>query len=106
MALLVAASTGAAVLVSWQASRSGQLAWDGECWHWDTYGDLYSSEESTLSVIADAQSALLLLLETASGPRQWLWVERVSQPERWMDLRRAIYCLRRSSSPRAENLIQ
>jgi hypothetical protein len=99
VALLLVACTGSAAWVSWQTSCSGRLGWDGEHWHWDTLGDSSLSEESTLSVVADAQFALLLLFETASGARRWLWLERASQPERWMDLRRAVYCPHRASIP-------
>jgi hypothetical protein len=99
VALLVAVCTGAAALLSWQNRCSGQLGWDGECWHWDTLGDLPKAEESTLSVIVDVQSGLLLLFETAGNTKHWLWVEQVSQPERWMDLRRAVYSPRREDAP-------
>ena len=99
LALLVAISTGATALVSWLTSGNGRLAWDGQCWHWDVLGDMSLDEVSSLSVIADVQSGMLLLFETASRSRRWLWVEQVSQPERWMDLRRAVYCQRREVVP-------
>ena len=94
--LLLAACTGAAAWVSWQTRRNGHVAWDGECWHWDAGDDMSSSEESKLSVVADIQSALLLSFEAEGRAKQWLWVDRASQPERWMDLRRAVYSPRRA----------
>lgn len=103
LAMLLAMCAGTTAFVNWRASCSGQLTWDGECWHWDAVGDLSSSEESTLSVIADVQSALLLLFETPGSPRRWLWIERVSQPERWMDMRRAVYSSRREPLPFASS---
>lgn len=99
VSLLVAVCTGAAAFLNWQTRCNGQLAWDGECWHWDTPGDLLVAQESTLSVIADVQSGLLLLFETEGNTKRWLWVEQVSQPERWMDLRRAVYSPRREFAP-------
>ena len=99
LAMLVAVCAGATALVSWRTSCSGQLTWDGESWHWDALGDLSSSEESTLSVVADVQSALLLLFETSGRTRRWFWVERVSRPERWMDMRRAVYSSHREPVP-------
>ncbi len=101
VAAVVAAGTGLAALMSWRASRCGQLAWDGQSWHWDSLTRLCSSEQSKLSVVVDAQFALLLLFEAVSGTRHWLWVERKSQPERWMDLRRAVYSAHRVVKPPA-----
>lgn len=116
VAPVVAVGTSLAALASWRASCCGQLAWDGQYWHWDSPGDLSSSEQSKLSVIVDAQSALLLVVEAVSGATHWLWVERSSQPERWTDLRRAVYSPHReptlpaesssSSSPIVEKLNQ
>ena len=99
LAILGAVCAGVTALVSWRTNGSGQLTWDGECWHWDAIGDLFASKESTLSVIADVQSALLLLFETSGSGRRWFWVERVSRPERWMDLRRAVYASHREPVP-------
>lgn len=99
LAMLVAVCVGVTAWVSWRTSCSGQLTWDGECWHWDTFGDRSSSEDCTLSVVADVQSALLLLLEMPGYTRRWFWIERGSQPERWMDLRRAVYSSSRGSAP-------
>lgn len=93
--MLVAVCAGVTAFVSWRTCCSGQLTWDGECWHWDTLGDLSSTDEFTLAVVVDAQSALLLLLEKPGNTRYWFWIERVSQPERWMDMRRAVYSSRR-----------
>ena len=99
VAAVAAAGTALAALMSWRASRCGQLAWDGQRWHWDSLTKLSSSEQSQLSVIVDVQFALLLSFEAISGTRCWLWVERESQPERWMDLRRAVYSAHRTAIP-------
>jgi hypothetical protein len=94
LGLTTAAITGAVVGWTWQTSCAGELTWDGECWHWDTPGDL-SSQAPTVSVAIDLQVAMLLLFDSPVGAKQWLWVERVSQTERWMDLRRAVFARRR-----------
>lgn len=99
LAAVVALCAGTAALLSWQKICRGHLTWDGECWHWDALGDLSSSQASTLSVVADVQSALLLLLENPGDTRRWFWIERVSRPERWMDMRRAVYASRREPAP-------
>lgn len=98
-ALLSSVGGGLAVWWSWRTSATGLLTWDGECWHWEALGDLRSTGEILLSVVADAQFGVLLLAEAEGRHTQWLWVERRSQPERWMDLRRAIYASRRNAMP-------
>lgn len=105
LALLATTGIGTAAGWAWQTSCTGQLTWNGECWYWDTLGDLSSSQVSSVSVIADVQFALLVFLDSPGSAKRWLWVERASQAERWMDLRRAVFASRRDpkSSGRSTN---
>jgi hypothetical protein len=73
------------------------LDWDGKSWNWAASGDLSHSGEATVSVIVDAQNALLVLTERSGNKKQWLLLERAAQPERWMDLRRAVFGLARDA---------
>jgi toxin CptA len=90
---------GAAVLVSgwmlWQGWRnvasSGQLAWDGSCWRWESVSHQTVSGELTLAVIADLQQILWVVLDDGHGFRLWFCAERSAFPERWLDFRRAVY---------------
>ena len=92
----VLCGTGLAVRRSWSHTPSGQLAWNGDAWRWESSSYQTGSTEQELSVIADFQGALLLRLENQTGAGLWLWAEKSGMPERWMDLRRAVYSPHRS----------
>jgi len=82
---------GLAARITWGNLPGGQLAWDGDVWHWESPGYQTGVGEHALSVIADFQQRLLLRLENQAGASLWLWVEKNAMPERWLDLRRAVY---------------
>ena len=82
---------GLAARNSWRHLPSGQVAWDGEVWRWESPSYQTGSAEQTLGVIADLQHHLLVRLENHAGASLWLWLEKKTMPERWMDLRRAVY---------------
>lgn len=91
LALVVLAGAGAAAYAGWRNAPAGRLAWDGEVWRWESLGYQAGVAEYELRVLADLQHALLLRLENQAHACLWLWVERRSMPERWLDLRRAVY---------------
>ena len=82
---------GLAARTTWDNLPGGQLAWDGDVWRWESPGYQTGAGEHALSVIADFQQRLLLRLENQAGASLWLWVEQYAMPERWLDLRRAVY---------------
>ena len=82
---------GLAARTSWDNLPSGQLAWDGAVWRWESAGYQTGLADHELSVIADFQQRLLLRLENQARASLWLWVEQSAMPERWLDLRRAVY---------------
>lgn len=82
---------GLAARITWNNLPAGQLAWDGDVWRWESVVYQTGAGEHALSVIADFQQRLLLRLENPDGASLWLWVEQNAMPERWMDLRRAVY---------------
>jgi toxin CptA len=94
----------AAVLVSGWALRQGwrndvnggQLAWDGSCWRWESIRDQTVSGELELSVLADLQQIMVVMLDGGNGSRLWFCAERSAFPERWLDFRRAVYSVRRT----------
>lgn len=94
-AVLVA---GVAAYKGWKNTPTGQLAWDGEIWRWESMGYQTGIAPYELSVIADMQHVLLLRLENQARARLWLWAERKALPERWLDLRRAVYSPHRSQA--------
>ncbi|WP_092130665.1 hypothetical protein [Polaromonas sp. YR568] len=97
---------GVAAGLAWQRAPVGRLAWDGEIWRWE--GPAYQAGivEYELSVLGDFQQLLLLRLENPDHPSLWLWVERRAMPQRWLDLRRAVYSPRKlPSSPWQHDLL-
>ena len=88
---------GFAVRTSWKHLPTGQLAWDGEVWRRESPGYQTGTAEQNLSVIADFQHRMLLRLENQAGASLWLWLEKTSMPERWLDLRRAVFSPHKSS---------
>ena len=105
MALAVLAA-GCAAVRGWKNSPLGLLHWDGQCWHWESPGGQSDTPVQGLSVALDFQQVLLLRLETGDRAGLWLWAERSSQSERWLDLRRAVYAHHRLSPLSADSRAQ
>lgn len=96
---------GVAARTRWNHPPSGQLAWNGEAWRWESPSYQTGSTEQELSVIADFQHTLLLQFENKTGASLWLWLERNTMPERWLDLRRAVYSPHKSASALQHDLL-
>ncbi len=86
-------------LVTWLRSPAGALKWDASArkeeggsgaWSWHQAGAAVPMPLSRLECKLDLQSRILLRLRTSGTSACWVWAERRSQSERWMDLRRAI----------------
>lgn len=91
---------GCSVFLGLKSARSGVLEWDGQVWHWESTGYQAGVAEYQVVVAADFQHMVLLQLENQANARLWLWTERSALPERWLDLRRAVY------SPHREQVFQ
>ena len=91
---------GGALFLGLKSSRAGTLTWDGQVWHWASTGYRAGVAEYQVAVAADFQHLVLLQLENQANARLWLWAERRALPERWLDLRRAVY------SPQREQVFQ
>lgn len=89
----------AAALHFWFRSPIGLLAWSGQSWALDTRLGLHAV--STLDVRLDLQSFLWLRLHRPGMRPQWVWLERSAAPERWLDLRRAVYSRPKPGAPGA-----
>jgi toxin CptA len=82
---------------------AGVLEWDGISWHWvaavqakDDQSELaepvgQAEQEGMISVRFDGQHCMLVKLDGAVGLSRWLWLERGCAPQRWHDMRRAVY---------------
>lgn len=97
VAFLAVLFAGVAVRSGINNLPTGQLVWDGKAWRWESAGYQTGVAEYEVAVVADLQSRLLLRLENPASASLWLWLERSALPERWLDLRRAIYSTRRAS---------
>jgi len=77
----------------WWHQPCGSLQFDGEAW--SLYRALPAGRALALSaspeVLLDLQGYLWVRILPVGHSPLWLWLERSSQPERWMDLRRAVY---------------
>ena len=83
------------------SSGEGHIAWDGALWHSEGLNHPTPAGANAafdLHVIVDLQVALLLRLADAQHRPRWLWVSRKRCPERWLDLRRAVYGPARSAA--------
>ncbi len=80
---------------NWWRMPQGMVAWDGHDWGWTSSG---RTELGRVHPGMDLQ-AFLLLRFAANAGSHWLWLERSHCPERWDDLRRAVYSRARPQSP-------
>lgn len=97
LALVAVFLAGVAAWIGAQRVPAGQLVWTGETWRWESGSYQTGNAEYELSVVADFQHRLMLRLQNQAQATLWLWVERQAAPERWLDLRRAVYSPRRST---------
>ena len=84
-ALAVLAAAGGFAALAWWRTPEGELAWDGRAWSWRA-----GTAGGALHVALDLQNHLLVRWQ-AAGASCWLWLERARRPERWHELRRAVY---------------
>ncbi|MDB5849007.1 MAG: hypothetical protein JWP29_2759 [Rhodoferax sp.] len=92
-----------AAWVSWRRMGVGMLRWDGQVWLWQAKrhrGDQSDQDALPvqLGVHLDLQRQLMLCLQPQTGPSVWCWADRARMPERWGDLRRAVYSPARSQA--------
>ena len=92
---------------SWFRTPTGTLTWDGNVWIWSRAGP-GSTERSfllpggTVQACLDLQRVVLVAWRGGAGSRQrtcWLWLTCSHCPERWGDIRRAVYSRATTSAP-------
>ncbi|MDI1268435.1 MAG: hypothetical protein PSV40_04950 [Polaromonas sp.] len=96
-ALAAVLAAGVAAGWAWLHSPVGQLRWDGKDWRWESQGYQSGTPVRDLTVALDLQRTMLLRLENQDHATLWLWAGHSTQPERWLDLRRAVYSQHRPS---------
>ncbi len=71
-----------------QSARSAQLSFDGR--HWSMAGRI-AVRGARIRVVLDFQSLMLVRLTRTRQSPCWVWLDERSKPDRWKDLRRAVY---------------
>ncbi|WP_048441205.1 hypothetical protein [Caenimonas sp. SL110] len=97
VACLLVAGSGCLAAITWRSSPVGSMAWDGEKWNLSAH---QTPSGGAVAVALDLQQWILLQWRAEAGS-QWLWVERRARPERWDDMRRAVYSRPRPQAPGA-----
>ena len=94
----------AMALQCWRSQFCGVLRWDGLHWQLDTLQPhgVPRALSRAPDVLVDVQTHLWVCGTPEGHGRIWLWLERSSQPERWMDLRRAVYSRARPGADNAD----
>lgn len=85
-----------ALAARWLRQRpQGVLRWDGEAWFWTPQPPAATAADGPLAsppcVHLDGQQRMLVSLAPAGGATVWLWLESAHSPQRWDDLRRALF---------------
>ncbi|WP_066153367.1 hypothetical protein [Hydrogenophaga pseudoflava] len=87
---------------AWRRMPRGKLAWQSDrmrpeapqgssgVWSWASEAYREGVELKRVERVYDLQRAMLLRLHNPDGARTWIWVERLAEPSRWLDLRRAL----------------
>lgn len=77
----------------WCRQFVGALRWDGQSWGMENDGPekIMWALSVPPEVLLDLQAHLWVCVTPLGRRRTWLWLERASQPERWLDIRRAVY---------------
>lgn len=85
------AATGAVHF--WCQQFVGALRWDGQGWILEGDGPekIFRALSVPPEVLLDLQAQLWVCVSPWGHRRTWLCLERASQPERWLDIRRAVY---------------
>ena len=80
----------------WWRQPAAVLRWDGQFWTLETASrpPRSAGPPATVgapAVLLDLQAHLWVHVQAEGRARTWLWLERSACPERWLDLRRAVY---------------
>ena len=85
----------AGALHFWHGQPVGIVHWNGQSWEVALPDGPHRERSWALSagpgVFLDMQTHLWVHVSPAGRQGLWLWLSRSSQPERWLDLRRAVY---------------
>jgi len=91
----------------WWRQPAALLRWDGQFWVLETASGTprAAGPPATVGapvVLLDFQTHLWVHVQAEGRARTWLWLERSACPERWLDLRRAVYSRPRPGAGNAD----
>lgn len=77
----------------WRLQFTGHIRWDGLAWTMQALNQERGSWSLACppEVFLDLQTHIFLRTTSVERRSVWLWLERSSSPERWLELRRAVY---------------
>jgi hypothetical protein len=78
---------------------AGVLHFDGLHWTLTSADPTRAVHGARALVALDFQSLMLLRLTEPGRARRWIWVEQRAMPQRWRDVRRAVYSRPPSAAP-------
>jgi hypothetical protein len=92
----------------WLDQFSGSIRWDGQAWMLESSNSGAAGMPLSVppEVLLDVQSHLWLHVFPMGRGHIWLWLEHSTQPERWLDLRRAVYSRARPGADHADETAQ
>lgn len=93
MAFTIWSGAVVAAFYFWKRQWIGLLRWDGRGWQLDDAREpeRFVALSVAPQVLLDVQSCLWVSVSLQERRRVWLWLDRARLPERWIDLRRAVY---------------
>lgn len=94
--------SGIAAALGLRSDGAGVLHFDGLHWSLTGTDRGRAVHAARASVALDLQSLLLVRLTQPGRAARWIWIEQRAMPERWRDLRRAVYSRPPSASPASE----
>jgi hypothetical protein len=99
--LLVLSVVFSGVAAGFGLRRDGAavLHFDGLCWSLTGADPSRGVRAARVTVALDFQSLMLVRLAEPGRPQRWIWLEQQTLPERWRDLRRAVYSRAPSAEP-------
>jgi hypothetical protein len=99
--LLVLSVAFAGVAAGFGLRRDGAavLHFDGLCWSLTGADKTRGVRAAKATVALDFQSLMLLRLAEPGRAGRWIWIEQRAMPERWRDVRRAVYSRAPSAAP-------
>jgi toxin CptA len=99
--LLVLSVVFAGVAAGFGLRRDGAavLHFDGLCWSLSGADSTRFVRAAQAAVALDFQSLMLVRLTEPGRARRWIWIEQRAMPERWRDVRRAVYSRTPSAAP-------